>query len=166
MKKVTLIAATSCLILAGIFFTIKNRETSTPDQVVSEKKEETSQDESSDSNKNQSSASQDSPQKDVVQNKDDQDTSPKKSKSTHTKEYTKEEKIVLSTLLKRNSHFKNSDIEIMNIDNKTQRSSVVIRSQHKGAKYSFSALIDNKTGKVLRTWGRTIMERRNPLIIE
>lgn len=166
MKKITLIAATSCLILAGIFFTIKNRKTSTPDQTVSEKREETNQKKSTAPTQSQTSATQDSAPKDVEQKKDTEDTSPKKSKRTYTREYTKEEKALVSTLLKRNSHFKNSDIEIMNIDKKTQRSSVVIRSEHKGAKYSFSALIDNRTGKVLRTWGRTIMERRNPLIIE
>lgn len=154
MKRIAIVSCSICLILALVHFYRSKKDSPAqkdPIEVKVEKKLEINRDKKP---------------KTQVSKKKDNKKAPTPSKKANESEIvekpveTEEQKKVKKSLVKRNQFYKNSDIEVVNIDTVSNRSSVIIRTKHEGQNYSFSALIDNKTGKIIKTWGRTIFERR------
>ena len=152
MKRIVLTVLLISSALALFFFLNKNE---TP-------KQSTREDKSSKEVKIKPESPVDSHQetktKKIVSPTDNKENLPSKKKSTvkQSPEITKLKK----TIIKRNRHFKNSEFEFVSKDSKSNRSVFIIKSISQGKRYSFSSLVDNKTGKILKTWGRTIIENR------
>jgi len=156
MKKITLVAITICSLLALIYFVSRD---------TTEKKESRIQaprTESKDKSRDEKVYVEE--KKEIKGPLKEQSSKKIKDQKANIPKYQRVDeetaKQISKIILKRNKHFKNSEIEVISSDNKNKRSSVVIKSLHQGKRYSFSALVDNNSGKILKTWGRTIIEKR------
>ncbi|OIQ20375.1 MAG: hypothetical protein BM556_00070 [Bacteriovorax sp. MedPE-SWde] len=152
MKRIVLTVLLISSALALFFFLNKNE---TPKQSTREDK---SSKEIEIKPKSPVDSQQETKTKKIVSPTDNKENLPSKKKSTvkQSPEITKLKK----TIIKRNRHFKNSEFEFVSKDSKSNRSVFIIKSISQGKRYSFSSLVDNKTGKILKTWGRTIIENR------
>lgn len=153
MKRIAIASCSLCVVLAAIYFYQRKdkKPVKTPIEVKVDKKLDIKRDQKvvPEVSKDQDSEAKKSPQREETDEK-----------LTDKEVETPEQKKIKKSVVKRNKFYKNSDIEVVNIDKVSNRSSVIIRTKHEGQNYSFSALIDNETGKIIKTWGRTIFERR------
>lgn len=160
MKRIALISCSVCLILGVIYFINKNKDDSPTREIIKDvkikkeldvqrKRNEKKKLEKTSKNETKSEKADEKPKDDL-----------QKEIKEELKEEPKEHKALKTKLKKRNKYYMNSTIEVVDIDKLAKKSSVIIRTKHEGKNYSFSALIDNETGKILKTWGRTIFENR------